>query len=371
MKTLQTIYKLTEVGNIQQWTMVIDGNGYFSREGILNGKISENKPTVCEGKNGGKANATTPEEQAEKEAQAKWQKKLDKGYFKTQEEAAGGNTKFYEPMLAHKFDDHKAEIKFPILCQPKLDGIRCVTTKAGMFTRNGKAIISAPHIFSNLKEFFAKNPNAVLDGELYTDKLANDFNKICSLVKRTKPTAEELADSAKMIEYWVYDAPVIGILNESDKFSERLELIKKSLVGIKQIKIVPTEFVKSLPVLDGYYENYLNDGYEGQMVRLDEGYENKRSKRLLKRKEFIDEEYEILGVVEGEGNRAGTAGFMEFSSKGGKSFRSNIKGDFGYLGELLKKKKSLIGKKATIKYFNLTPDGIPRFPYVTAIRDYE
>ncbi len=232
MKTLQTIYKLTEVGNIQQWTMVIDGNGYFSREGIVNGKISENKPTVCEGKNGGKANATTPEEQAEKEAQAKWQKKLDKGYFKTQEEAAGGNTKFYEPMLAHKFDDHKAEIKFPILCQPKLDGIRCVTTKAGMFTRNGKAIISAPHIFSNLKEFFAKNPNAVLDGELYTDKLANDFNKICSLVKRTKPTAEELADSAKMIEYWVYDAPVIGILNESDKFSERLELIKKSLVGI-------------------------------------------------------------------------------------------------------------------------------------------
>ncbi len=123
--------------------------------------------------------------------------------------------------------------------------------------------------------------------------------------------------------------------------------------------------------MDGYYENYLNDGYEGQMIRLDEGYENKRSKRLLKRKEFIDEEYEILGVVEGEGNRAGTAGFMEFSSKGGKSFRSNIKGDFGYLGELLKKKKSLIGKKATIKYFNLTPDGIPRFPYVTAIRDYE
>ena len=32
--------------------------------------------------------------------------------------------------------------------------------------------------------------------------------------------------------------------------------------------------------------------------------------------------------------------------------------------EMLKNKKKLIGKEATVKYFNLTPDGIPRFPYV-------
>ena len=371
MKTLPTIYKLTEAGNVQQWTMVIDGNGYFSREGIIGGKITQNLPTICEGKNGGKKNATTPEEQAEKEGQAKWQKKLDKGYFKTQKEAEGGNTKFYEPMLAHKFEDYQSEMKFPVLCQPKLDGIRCVTTKSGMFSRNGKAIISAPHIFNSLKGFFAKNPTAVLDGELYCDKLANDFNKICSLVKRTKPDAEELAESARTIEYWVYDAPVIGMLDESDKFSERFGLASKLLKNINAIKMVRTESIPSLFLLNFAYESYVEEGYEGQMVRLDGGYENKRSKRLLKRKEFMDEEYEILGVKEGEGNRAGTAGYMEFRSKGGKTFHSNIKGSFKYLAGLYKDKASLIGKQATIKYFNLTPDGIPRFPYVIAVRNYE
>ena len=371
MKTLPTIYKLTEVGNTQQWTMVIDGNGYFSREGIVGGKISENKPTVCEGKNGGKANATTPEEQAAKEAQAKHKKKLEKGYCLTIEEAKKGKSAFYEPMLAHNYKDYQSEIKFPIYSQPKLDGIRCVVTRDGMFSRNGKAIISAPHIFESLRKFFKNNQNAVLDGELYTDKLANDFNKICSLVKRTKPTAEELADSAKMIEYWVYDAPVIGMLNEESNFLERFELVGNLLKGLNYIKIVETKECKTAPRLDALYEEYLKDGYEGQMVRLNQGYENKRSKGLLKRKEFIDEEYEILSVVEGEGNRSGTAGFMEFRSMGGKLFRSNIKGDFKYLSELLKNKKNLIGKQATIKYFNLTPDGIPRFGYVIAVREID
>lgn len=371
MKTLPTIYKLTEVGNIQRWTMVINGNGYFSREGIVGGKETENKPTLCEGKNLGKANATTPEEQAEKEGQAKWQKKIDKGYFKTQKEAADGNAKFYEPMLAQKFDDHKDDIQFPVYSQMKLDGIRCVISKDGMATRNGKKIISAPHIFESLKSFFNKNPNAILDGELYTDKLNNDFNKICSLVKRTKPTEEELKESAATIEYWVYDAPVVGVFTEENNFLDRFNLISTLLKDINKIKIVKTVEVNSNTLLDALYGSYLEEGYEGQMVRLNKSYENKRSKYLLKRKEFIDDEYKILGIVEGEGNRAGTAGYMEFKTENNQSFKSNIKGNFAYLKSILLNKKNLIGKMATIKYFNLTPDGIPRFGYVIGIRDYE
>ena len=85
----------------------------------------------------------------------------------------------------------------------------------------------------------------------------------------------------------------------------------------------------------------------------------------------MDEEFKIVDIVEGIGNRSGTAGFMSFLNKDGIPFKSNIKGSFEYLGELLKNKKALIGKLATIKYFNLTPDGIPRFPFVTSIRDYE
>ena len=107
------------------------------------------------------------------------------------------------------------------------------------------------------------------------------------------------------------------------------------------------------------------------MIRLDGPYENKRSPRLLKRKEFIDEEYTILGYEEGEGNRTGTIKHFKFKNKEGREFSSNVKGTFEYLTKLLKTADTLIGKEATIKYFNLTPDGVPRFPYVIAIRDYE
>ena len=94
---------------------------------------------------------------------------------------------------------------------------------------------------------------------------------------------------------------------------------------------------------------------------------DKRSKTLLKHKSFMDEEYTILDICEGEGNRTGTAGYMVFETADGKPFKSNVKGTWEETAEILKSKKKLIGKQATIKYFNLTPDGIPRFPFVTNI----
>jgi DNA ligase-1 len=103
------------------------------------------------------------------------------------------------------------------------------------------------------------------------------------------------------------------------------------------------------------------------MLRLNKAYENKRSKSLMKHKSFIDEEYTILDIVEGEGNRTGTAGYMVFETENGDRFKSNVKGTWEETAEMLKNKKKLIGKEATIKYFNLTPAGIPRFPYVTNI----
>ena len=237
-----------------------------------------------------------------------------------------------------------------------------------MFSRNGKPISSAPHIRENLNKFFKDHPNAILDGELYCDKLANNFNKIVSLVKKSKPTDQDLKESEEVIEYWVYDAPKIGMLDQNHTFFERFNLVKDTLFKkFNSIKIVDTIKISNQKDLTNTYEMYVEQGYEGQMVRLDRAYENKRSKHLLKRKEFMDEEFNILEVVEGEGNRKGTAGYMVFKNKHGRTFKSNIKGDFDYLAQLLKDKTKLVGKKATIKFFNYTPDSIPRFPYVIAI----
>jgi DNA ligase-1 len=357
---LPMLFARTNTGAIQTWTIEVDGNKYRTHYGQVDGAIQTTEWTLCEGKNTGKKNATSAEDQATKEAKATWKKKKESGYFDNIKDI--DDTSFTEPMLAKNYDDYKDELKYPVYSQPKLDGIRCVVKKDGMWSRNGKPIVSAPHVLVALKPFFDKFPNAILDGELYADKFANDFNAICSLVKKTKPTAEDLAESEKNIQYWVYDWIV------QKTFSDRNSDITTYIVNNNVVRRVPTHLVDTITHLNELYEKYINEGYEGQMVRTDGPYENKRSKHLLKRKEFQDSEYKILDIVEGVGNKSGMAGHMVFKNHKGIEFHSNIKGDREYLKELLKNKKKYIGKSATVKYFNLTPDDeIPRFPYVINI----
>ena len=361
---LETIYKKTKTGATQEWTIEVSDNKYRTHSGQCGGQITTNAWTVVYGKNIGRANATTDNEQAMAEAVAKRTKKLESGYFEDVNNI--NEQQYFEPMLAAKWEDYKDKIQYPIFSQPKLDGIRCIVTKDGMFSRNGKPIISAPHIFDSVKPLFETNPDLIFDGELYADKFANDFNKIVSLVKKTKPTADDLKESKELIEYHIYDLP------SSDKnFIQRaydLAILFETRSELHpHCRIVETYKVPSEEVVTELYEKYVEEGYEGQMLRLDGKYENKRSKNLLKHKSFVDEEYTILDICEGEGNRTGTAGYMVFQTADGKPFKSNVKGTWDETAEMLRNKTQLIGKQATIKYFNLTPDGIPRFPFVINI----
>ena len=361
---LETIYKKTKTGATQEWTIEVVGNKYRTHSGQVGGAITTNEWTVVYGKNVGKANGTTDSEQALKEAEAKRTKKLESGYFENINHI--NKTQYFEPMLAAKWEDYKDKIRYPIFSQPKLDGIRCIVTKDGMFSRNGKPIISAPHIRESLSEVFEVYPDMILDGELYADKFANDFNKIVSLVKKTKPTDADLKESKKNIQYWIYDLPDNDI-QFGDRCDRLHDLFKAFESFSKHCIEVETTLCMSEDDVIDLYEGYVDAGFEGQMLRMNSKYENKRSKSLLKHKSFVDEEYTILDIVEGEGNRTGTAGYMVFETADGKPFKSNVKGTWEETAEMLKSKKKLIGKQATIKYFNLTPDGIPRFPFVTNI----
>jgi len=358
---LETIYKATKGGKVQEWTIEVVKNRYRTISGQTDGKKVISEWTEVYGKNVGKANGTTDNEQALKEAEAKRTNKLERGYFENIKHI--NKKQYFEPMLAAKYEDYKDKLVYPIYSQPKLDGIRCIVTKDGMFSRNGKEIISAPHIRKALDKLFKHEPHTILDGELYADKFANDFNAIVSLVKKTKPTADDLKQSEKNIEYHVYDVPSVDETFEG-RWSELDEL---ALDFPKCVKMVETHYAKNENDVIGWYEDYVERGYEGQMLRTDGKYENKRSKFLLKHKSFVDKEYTILDICEGEGNRAGTAGYFVFKTKNGKQFKSNVKGTWQETAEMLKNKKKLIGKEATVKYFNLTPDGIPRFPYVINI----
>lgn len=362
------LYKYTTKGQPQQWQITVEGNTFYTEEGIVGGKLTKSLPTICEGKNIGKKNETTPEQQAEAEAKSKHQKKLDKGY----NEQITEEVKFFEPMLAFEYSKYpidwdkvgSGDGPVRVYGQPKLDGLRSINQANTQMSRNGKPYVSTPHL--NQDQF-------LLDGELYTHTYKDDFNKIVSLCKKQKPTEEELKESAEKVEYWVYDFPGYAEGSFTRRYMKLLSAVEK--LGNPSIKVVDTRILHSLQELEDYHAENIANGYEGTIIRIDGiPYENKRSKSLLKYKDFIDEEFKIVGYEEGTGGRTGTIGFfvMQHDKNPKQTFKSNVKGNFTYLRQIWENRDTYIGKTATVKYFQRTPkseDGgdVPRFPYIIKI----
>jgi DNA ligase-1 len=358
---LSILYSRATNGKVNTFEIEVEGNKYRTITGYKDMKLTTSEWTVCEAKS-----YCSAEEQALKEATAIHRKKIETGSFEDISQI--DNKVFFEPMLAHKYEDYKEKIKFPLASQKKLDGVRCIIRKDGMWSRNGKQIVSVPHIFESLKPLFEFNPDLIFDGELFALKESCDFNKIISCVKKTKPTEEDLIESKKYIQYWVYDLPS----NSGSFISRYKELLSLNLPNT--CVVVSVDQVDNMNDVDAYYEDYVNAGFEGQMLRvLDSPYQNKRSKYLLKHKSFMDDEYVILDILEGQGKLTGKAGTMVFETKNGDRFNSSINGDHSYLEEIWLNKDKFIGLTATVKYFELTntENPVPRFPKVIQVDRFD
>jgi len=347
------LYKYTTLGQIQSWQIFTSGDAYWTEEGIH--EITKSDPTICIGKNIGRSNETSPQEQAVLEAQAKWDKKIKSGY----NEVLTKEKKFFQPMLAHERAKYE-KLLFTVrtFVQPKLDGIRAYEDKL-LFSRTGERIVSCPHLECGF---------IGLDGELYNHVLKEDFNQIISLVRKTKPDSADLANCAKLIQYWVYDYPY----NSDLVFSERYKLLQNDFKNFPDTyKLVPMYEVFCLEDIEKYHEQFLSEGYEGSIIRLDlGGYENKRSKQLLKYKNWIDEEFIILDVHLGTGNRSDVANTLSVQLPNGVICKPTMTGTYEYMKSVWDNRKDIIGKQATVKYFGITPDGSLRFPTVKTIIDY-
>jgi len=371
---MKELYKRSSTGKISAWRIEVEGNKFRTISGFTDGKKVTSEWTICKAKS-----YCTAEEQAVNQATALHTKKKDLGAFENINDI--DTPIFFKPMLAHDFKDLKNKITYPVMSQPKLDGVRAVVQESGMKSRNGKPHISTPHIHKALEKLFIDNPDLVFDGELYVHNLPDievdisnatnlttkdtiDFNKIISLVRKKKPTLEDIEESEKHIQYWIYDLP-----SHPGTFAERLGALMQMELP-ECCVLVPTSICMDEKSVMDHYNEYMENGYEGQMVRLiDSVYENKRSKSLMKHKVFYDQEFEIIDVIEGKGKLTGKVGRIIFEINGTR-FKSAVNGDHKYLEKLFKD-GNLIGKQATVKYFELTPDGIPRFPKVIAIRDFE
>ena len=276
-----------------------------------------------------------------------------------------------KPMLAYPVSDKPIDYSKPVFMQPKLDGVRCtIQYDSGIVTawsRTGKEWKNIEHIKLSLYRFFDKYPNVILDGELYNHDFKDNFEKIISMVRKTKPTPEARVESAENVQFHCYD-----IIDEKLPFNQRIEFVTESLMLLgNSIHIVDTVQIPNQLEAEEMHDVNMNSGFEGSILRTNDVYACKRSHNLRKFKDFHDAEATITGWVEGKGKRIGTIGKFTAIDNEGNEFGMPVMDKFKYLQDNFENMKSWVGCVATFTYFERTKAGSYRHPLFKCIRDYE
>lgn len=234
--------------------------------------------------------------------------------------------------------------------QPKLDGVRCLATSAGLMTKNGNPI-SAPHIAAELKL-----PTGItLDGELYNHDLP--FSEIVKRVRRGD------CEGLKLFVFDCYTGP--GII----PYSARRLSASSFIRNCRHIELVPQESsMQNIPVgIQRSLKRAIDHGFEGVILREDAPWTPGHSSHVLKLKPTNDAEFEILDVVKTKNGRLS----LVLETDDGESFRCSVGMTADERAELFEHKEEIIGLKATVDFQELTSRGVPRFPRLKEIRDYE
>lgn len=387
-----TLYGTDSKGKIRMWSIAVEDQkgigAIITTHGLLDGKQQTNTRLVEKGKNIGKKNETTPVQQAINEAQSDWTKKTEAGGMTTKKptkaemkdaekpkddddkasvssdaKAALKDGDIPHPMLAHDFNKRGKSMKFPAFAQRKLDGVRCLAISGkGLYSRTGKAF---PHLDHIRKDINTLPKGTILDGELYSDDLT--FQEVVGLVKKETLKPEDKEKMTK-IYLWVYDTIRDGTNAERNDWLTDLFKTHK----FTALKLLPTDTATSLDDVKRLHAEYVAEGYEGLILRNKAApYKiGHRSADLQKYKEFQDDEYKIVGFKEGDGLEKGCVIWI-CETKKGVQFSVRPRGTHEERAEAFKTAKSQIGQALTVRFQELTDDGIPRFPVGIAIRTYE
>ena len=409
IEKLPMLYGVEKNGKIKTWAANIylkganaqSGHAFATIEhGQQDGKKQRTVRDYTEGKNIGKKNETTPLQQCIAETRKKWHDKLyQESYQETmpaptpntqpshdqEDQEQQSNTKKYFPMLAQKFEPDsktakKHTITFPCFVQPKLDGLRCVmyrdstTGQIRRQSRTGTYFDTMAHIAESLAPLFAKYPDVVLDGELYTTEIP--FEELAGLIKTKKLTPEDM-EKLCVIQYHIYD-----MIDETMPYHARYDSIKKMFAQVAAstaslphklppyIRLVETIEAKTQAVFKAEFSRFIEEGYEGIMLRNKTGMYrcNYRSHDLQKYKEFQEDEFRIIGFIEGDGRDKGTVIWV-CETKEEKTFRVRPRGTIESRKTLFKTGEKYVGKMLTVIYQELTEEGKPRFPVGKDVRE--
>ncbi len=399
-RRLEKLYSKTGKEQVTEWIIqIVDiEDDLFTEFRVemysgLFGRALNNKPDsflVKTGKNIGKSNETTPLEQAINEAKAKWQHKIDReGYISLKQKGLTDEQRksitkneiyallpkhkafvdgYFKPQKAYNIKDVDVKkLNFPMYIQPKLNGVRCVGTAKDenvfLTSKNGLDY-NIQHIKDDLKELYkVLGKHYVLDGELYIhDEI---LSEILSCVKK-----ENL--KTKNLKFCIFDLSI-----EEKNQHQRFEVLEKINRVIKQknlqnIQIVTTYMVLSIEIALRETKVCIGKGYEGAILRNPKSlYQfGKRTKDMIKIKEYSDGEFKILDVV--PHNKDTTIGSLYcLNDINTLKFTVEIEATTEKKQEMLLNKKNYIGKKATVLYYERTINGLPFHAKAISIRDYE
>lgn len=387
------LFKRTKTGAIQYYKIYTETEGsaddYFVVIFKESGQLGTDKPIihkeeVRQGKNIGKANETTPLEQALRQAEADWTKKHDEGYKSLEDlglevqlssyqleiwleqtlpqfnSDANGNVK---PMLAKAVNWDK--VKYPCFVQPKLDGVRCLMIvkdgQVDFLSRSGKPYTTLSHIEADVLECISAGAieNFILDGEIYAHDIT--FQQITAAVKKEN-------EHSKLLKFRAYD--IINDNEQHQRFTDAVEIT--NILCSHHIKFVDTARAIDKDSVKELHDKWVSEGFEGAMIRHATGIygQGQRSSDLLKVKEFDETEYDFLHFEKGQRDEDLIAVCV---TEKGQEFRAKMIGTREQKEELQNALNYVDSKHniLTVKHFGLTDDGIPRFPVGKSFRDYE
>ena len=367
-KTYPTLFARSNTGKILVWYIEQDGNKYRSVHGQKDGQKITDEWTVCASKNQGRANETSPEEQATAESEAKYKKNLKSGgYFLDINNI--DNDLYISPTLAKVYWDYEDKIdltKHNWVLDRKLNGARMVATKTGCWSRKGEKYRTVAHVEEALKPFFDLFPDAVVDGECFNSALKNNLSELMSIVRKTvNITEDDLKKSREIVQFHIFDGYGHGNgYGEEEKYIKRFNHLVSLFKNFKGdcIKFITHHNFDSKEEMLKIYQSFVDEGEEGGVLRnLDMSYLHKRTNLLLKIKPTDDSEFLVISVEEGSGNWTGKAKRIGLKMPDGREFFASFKGSMIEAEKMLREKDKYLNKMATIYFNGFTSYQIPNF----------
>lgn len=422
IKIKSTLFALNKDGSFQEWNVFVDGATVLVQFGKLDGKI-QTKKTICESKNVGRSNETTPEQQAILEAEAKWDKQYRLGYRESTNELV--TVEQFSPMLAHDAIKRSHDIIYPCYAQPKLDGLRCLVTfdeegNSIFNTRGNKTYPIIGKIKEQIEALREKSGYPMFDGEVYLHGLS--LQKIVSLAKKWRtheqieieidkdfeadkkrqakaikdgqPTYKNFAKKEVKVEvdpvrdsnryggyesadlkFHIFDIPSAtkqwyiekdeDAVQWADCRLTDLQLARLDASGSSHLVFVEGMILNTEAEVKDWIARFMQDNYEGIIIRNFIGvYEfGQRSQNMQKWKIFQTVEAYVFDYEIDKNDEV----VLICRLQNGVVVRAKMKGDHNYR----KNNMNLVGSFITISFQAYTEDGVPQFPVGVAERDVD